>query len=100
MGRNRKGLCPLSQTGLPRIPQNPKQRVPMEGGGKQPGRVLDAFNDKRETSILHPTKGWRPLSVKRSRAQALIAAIHNGQRVTTAGMARFIRTGKTNEGLL
>lgn len=93
MTRHRKGLRPLSQTGLPRIPQNPKQRVPMEGGGKQPGRVLDAFNDKRETSILHPTKGWRPLSVKRSRAQMLIAAIHSGQHVSTKQMANFLRNG-------
>jgi hypothetical protein len=100
MARNRKGLRPLSQTGLPRIPQNPKQRVPMEGGGKQPGSVLDAFNERQETRQLHPTKGWRNLSVKRSRAQAVIAAVHNGQQITTAGMAMFLRTGKTNEGLL
>ncbi len=93
MTRHRKGLRPLSQTGLPRIPQNPKQRVPMEGGGKQPGRVLDAFNERQETRQLHPTKGWRPLSVKRSRAQILIGAIHSGQHVSTKQMAEFLRNG-------
>lgn len=93
MTRRRKGLRPISQTGFPRIPQNPKQRVPTEGGGKQPGRVLDAFNDRRETSILHPTKGWRNLNVKRSRAQMLIGSIHSGQHVSTKQMAEFLRNG-------
>lgn len=84
---------PLSQTGLPRIPQNPNQRVPEEGGGKRAGTVLDAFNERQETRQLHPTKGWRNLSVKRSRAQMLVAAIRNGQRTNTAQMADFLKHG-------
>lgn len=66
---------PLSQTGIPHIPQNPKQRVPEEGGGKRAGQVLDAFNDKQETRQLHPTKGWRELNEKRTRAAMIVASI-------------------------
>lgn len=97
MSRHRNGrgkpLPPLSQRGFNHIPHNPKQRVPEEGGGKRAGQVLDAFNDRQEDQYLHPTNGWRVLSVKRSRAQMLIAAIHQGQRVNTTQMARFMREG-------
>lgn len=100
MTRHRKGLRPLSQTGLHRLPHNAKQRVAEDGGTKKRWGVLDAFNEREEHRQLHPTKGWRELNVKRARAQALVAAIRSGQRLTLAGMGRFIRTGKTNEGLL
>lgn len=89
-----RGAYPsLSQRGFNHIPHNPMQRVPEEGGGKKPGRVLDAFNDRQEERTLHPTNGWRKLSVKRSRAQMLVAAIRNGQRMDTASMANFLRFG-------
>lgn len=91
--RNRKGLRPLSQTGFHHLPANPKQRVPEEGGGRRAGLVLSAFNEKQETRQLHPTKGWRGLNVKRSRAQMIIAAIHSGQSMGTAAMARFLSEG-------
>lgn len=84
---------PLSQTGLPRIPQNPKQRVPEEGGGKKAGESLAAFNDRQEKRVLRPTKGWSKLSVKRSRAQMIISAIHAGQHMNTAQMADFLKHG-------
>lgn len=84
---------PLSQTGLPRIPLNPTQRVPEEGGGKKAGLVLGAFNDLQEKRVLRPTKGWSKLSVKRSRAQMIIAAIHSGQHMNTAQMADFLKHG-------
>lgn len=93
MTRHRKGLRPLSQTGIPRIPQNPKQRVPEEGGGKRAGTVLDAFNERQETRVLRPTKGWSKLSVKRSRAQMIIAAIHHGEHLNTVQMAAFLKFG-------
>ncbi len=100
MARNRKGLRPLSQTGFHRIPHNPRQRVPGEGGHKEAGTVLDAFNERMDMCQLHPTKGFRKLNVKRSRAEALVAAIKNGQRISTDAMALFLLTGKTTEGLL
>ena len=78
MSRNRKGLRPLSQTGLHRAPKNPLQRQFGEGGIKTAGVVLDQFNERQDDRVLHPTKGFRKLSVKRSRAQMLIAEIHQG----------------------
>jgi hypothetical protein len=93
-----KQLPSLSQRGFNHIPHNPMQRVPEEGGGKKPGRVLDAFNDRQEERTLHPTNGWRKLSVKRSRAQMLVAAIRNGQRMDTASMANFLRFGSFTSG--
>lgn len=93
--RNGRGkpLPSLSQRGFNHIPHNPKQRVPEEGGGKKAGLVLDAFNDRQEDRVLHPTNGWRKLSVKRSRAQMLVAAIHNGKHLNTDLMADFLRNG-------
>lgn len=98
MTRHRKGLRPLSQTGLPRVPMNPRQRNFGEGGSKQPGTVLDAFNDKAPTISgrdmqLHPTKGWRPLSVARGRAQMLMAEIFSGHGRPLHLQARFLREG-------
>lgn len=94
MTRHRKGVRPLSQTGLHRIPLNPRQRPFTEGGSKTAGKVLDAFNEHVEGERqLHPTKGWRVLSVKRSRAQMLIAAMRSGQRMNSAQMGKFIRNG-------
>lgn len=93
MTLNRKGLRPLTQTGLHRIPHNPRQRVAAEGGVKEPGKVLAAFNERQDDRQLHPTKGWRPLSVKRSRAQLLMAEMRNGQGRSMALHARFLAEG-------
>lgn len=85
---------PLSQTGLIRIPQNAKQRVSGEGGHKPAGKVLDGFNDKQEGDrTLHPTKGWRTISIKRARAQMVVAEIRSGRPVGMAQAGRFIRHG-------
>lgn len=74
--------------------------MPGEGGVKVKRKTLEAFNERQEDRQLHPTKGWRKLNVKRSRAQALVAAIVSGQRINTEQMGRFIRTGKVSAGLL
>lgn len=94
MTRHRKGQRPLSQTGFPRIPASPLQRNFTEGGlrQKRPG-ALEARNEADDVRQLHPTKGWRQLSVKRDRAQFVMAQIRQGQRMTTAQMGRFIRDG-------
>jgi len=78
MTRHRKGLKPLSQTGLHRAPKNPRQRQFAEGGAKTKGTVLEAFNQRQDDRQLHPTKGFRELSVKRGRAQLLISEIMQG----------------------
>lgn len=83
----------LSQTGLHRIPHNPNQRVSGAGGKKRSGTVLDAFNDKAETRTLHPRKGWRNLSVKRGRAEMLVASIRNGGPADTKSMRNFLLHG-------
>lgn len=75
MSRARKGLRPLSQSGLHRIPHNPTQRVAREGGSKAAGAVLDAFNDGQENRVLHPTKGWRKINEKRTHASLVMAQI-------------------------
>lgn len=63
----------ISQTGFHRIPHNPNQRVPEEGGIKVGGSVLDNFNDRQEGRSLHPTKGWRVVSEKRTVAALIVA---------------------------
>lgn len=85
---------PISQTGFHHIPRNPKQRNFEEGGTKAKRTKLSDFNERQETRQLHPTKGWRPLSVKRSRAQMVMAAIGNGSfPFSTKRIARFMREG-------
>jgi hypothetical protein len=42
--------------------------------------TLAAFNDSATTHWLHPTKGWRPLSERRSHAALLTAEIKRGLR--------------------
>ena len=83
----------LSQSGLHRIPHNPNQRVAGDGGSKIAGTALDAFNDKAETRTLHPTKGWRKLSVKRGRAEMLVASIRNGASADLKSMRNFLQHG-------
>lgn len=84
---------PLSQTGLHRIPHNPRQRVASAGGIKPSGKVLDAFNGRQEDRYLTPRNGFRKLSVKRGRAQALVADIMNGGSADLRKMRRFIQEG-------
>lgn len=93
MTRHRKGLRPLSQTGLIRVPMNPRQRNFGEGGSKESGTVLDAFNERQDRQQLHPTKGWRSLSVKRSRAQTLMAEMRSGHGRPLHLQARFLSEG-------
>lgn len=88
-----KPLPSLSQRGLNRIPANPRQRQFGEGGTKDAGKVLSAFNERQDDRQLHPTKGWRVLSVKRSRAQALVAETLNGMGRSLALQARFLTEG-------
>jgi hypothetical protein len=84
---------PLSQTGFHRIPHNPRQRVAREGGTKQAGQTLDAFNEQQDSRVLTPRNGWRKLSVKRGRAQALVAHIQNGGSADLRKMRRFLQRG-------
>ena len=79
-----------------RIPHNPNQRNFGEGGVKtaRSGK-LDAVNEKLSDIdlTLHPTKGFRRISIRRSRAQMIIAGIQNGERWPTRKMAAFLRDG-------
>lgn len=61
--------------------------------GRQIDTALERFNETQETRQLHPTKGWRRISVKRSRATILMADILSGRRVTLAIMREFMRSG-------
>lgn len=76
MTRHRKGLRPLSQRGLNRIPHNPKQRNFSEGGIKVArASVLDDYNETLTGATLHPTKGFRVINFQRLVAQTVIAQI-------------------------
>ncbi len=56
--------------------------------------ALERYNDKQETIFLHATKGPRTISVKRGRAQMLMAEILAGRRgLTTARMGKFLAQG-------
>lgn len=65
----------LSQMGLIRIPHNPHQRVASEGGRKEAGTVLDAFNESQETRWLHPRKGWRVINERRTHAALIVSQL-------------------------
>lgn len=95
MTRHRKGLRPLSQTGLHRLPANPRQRSFEEGGAKIAGTKLAGFNETQDDRQLHPTKGFRKLSVKRGRAQMLMANIFSGRSIPAKQMGDFI-AGRIN----
>lgn len=84
---------PLSQTGLHRIPHNPRQRVAEEGGRKPAGKVLEAFNEAQEDRVLHPRNGFRKVSVKRGRAQYLVAHIQRGGSADLRSMRHFLQEG-------
>lgn len=74
---------PLSQTGLHRVPSNPRQRVIDKTTGAPRKRAsLDAINEAlaAEGVTLHPTKGYRGLSAKRSVAAMLTAEIKAGMQ--------------------
>jgi hypothetical protein len=51
----------------------------LQAGEKQSSGVLEAFNERQTTRILHPTKGWRTISARRSRAQYATEMIKRGQ---------------------
>lgn len=91
MTRHRKGLRPLSQSGLIRTPRNAHQRVPDSGHKRT---KLEAFNEHVEGDRqLHPTKGWRTISPKRGRAQYLMAEIFAGEPRSFWRQQRFIAEG-------
>lgn len=79
----KKGFSrPLSQHGFNRIPKNPKQRAFAEGGVKVERAVLDKVNEAQAENrkrVIHPTKGFRKLSAKRSMAESIVAQIKTGQ---------------------
>lgn len=94
MTRHRKGIRPLSQTGFIRLPSNPHQRNFGEGGVKKKAvKVLEDFNEGQDTRQLHPTKGFRRLNVRRSRAQMLMAEIFQGHGRNTRLQSRFLQLG-------
>lgn len=61
--------------------------------GRQGDTALDRFNEAQDDCVLHPTKGFRRLSVKRSRAQMIVAAIKSGRRMSQTQMREFMRHG-------
>lgn len=71
---------PLSQTGFHRLPRNAKARRILEGGVPLSRRALAAFNDRQHGGFLHPTKGWRSMSAKRSVAALITAEVKTGMR--------------------
>jgi hypothetical protein len=56
------------------------QRQPNAEGVIAPRTTLSDFNDSATTRWLHPTKGWRPLSERRSHAALITAEIKRGLR--------------------
>lgn len=42
-------------------------------------KVLEAYNETLDDQQLHPTKGYRPTSARRSRAQIIISMIRAGK---------------------
>jgi hypothetical protein len=84
-------LRPISQTGLRRIAQNAKQRPILETGLPSERTVLDAFNDRATDRVLHPTKGWRRISVRRSVAALITAEVRKGMRpFSSVAMKEFV----------
>ena len=49
--------------------------------GEEHPKTLEKFNDTRETNeqYLHPTKGWRRMSERRSQITRLTAEIKHGK---------------------
>jgi hypothetical protein len=76
----RQGLRPLSQSGLRRIAKNAAQRPLDESGLPAKRTFLDAFNNTATTRVLHATKGWRRISVRRSQAQLITEEVKRGMR--------------------
>lgn len=87
-GRREMTLRPLSQSGLRRIAKNASQRLIGEDGHPAKKYVLDAFNDKAIFRVLHATKGWRPMSARRSTAQLITAEVRRGIRPFTSDAMR------------
>jgi len=44
-------------------------------------KILEDFNDKQVGRYLHATKGWRYVSVRRSTASMIVAALTNNHRL-------------------
>jgi len=84
-------LRPLSQTGLRHIAKNASQRPILEGGAPAKRTALEAFNDKAEDRVLHPTKGWRHLNARRSVAQLITAEISQGKSWRTDAIRKALR---------
>lgn len=53
--------------------------------------VLDVFNDRQKTRHLHPTKGWRKMSVKRSLIALVTAERKVGHRDELAELRAALR---------
>lgn len=70
---------PYSQTGLIRVRQNPNQRH-FDAGGKEKGSVLNGVNERlaEEGFYLHPTKGYRRVTARRTAAAVLTNEIKKG----------------------
>lgn len=54
------------------------ERQRLRLNGVQPTKVLDRYNDTLSEKYLHPTKGYRHISLKRSRVTLLTAEIKRG----------------------
>lgn len=68
-------------------------RYPNAGSRHSGRHSLQAFNETQDARQLHPTKGWRKLNVKRSRAQALVAQTMSGVPIPLHLQRRFIVDG-------
>lgn len=72
---------------------SPRKRLLHVAVEKDEAGALEKFNDKQETRVLHATKGWRKLNVKRSRAAIIVAGILHGEHWPLNRQKRFITVG-------
>ena len=89
-------MRPLSQQGLVHVPLNPRQR----GGETLPTGRLDVANERYAADgrrTLHPTKGFRPISERRSVIAALTADMRKGVRVPMNALGLLIRNARKHD---
>lgn len=85
---------PLSQQGLVHVPLNPKQR---DWAGGHRRTKLDAQNATQRRRWLHPTKGWRTFSTRRSVIAIITADVRTGTQVPLSMMRALIRKAREED---
>ncbi|MFG1260060.1 hypothetical protein V5F79_22290 [Xanthobacter flavus] len=90
-------LRPLSQTGFHRIPRTPRGRNIDPSTGEPTKRSrLAGWNERlvKDGLVLHPTKGFRPVSEKRATAGLLTEELKRGLvPFNTAAMKKRMARG-------